>query len=162
MARPRLKAVQKPRVNDDWQHCCRWCKHYCYSGNPVDGYKCYNKEQPYVLSSDSEILYAADMGEFSELIEETMMYPNTSTEILTSGLNDLFEKWGVSKKKRADFGSEFETLWEEFIQSMRDELDEAVLRKMNNIIDMVNSRNEKEFVGVEIGDPENFVCKYWE
>lgn len=135
---------------DRMYRCCRWCHHY------QEG-KCWRKDIAF-NEGDSTLLYAADMGEFSEVIEETLDYPNEPASKLYRELNALLGEWKISKKKSEQFKDTFMEVYEEFKQDMRTIIDEAVLRKMNNLMDKVNN----EFQGIGIESPEDFCCKYFE
>lgn len=155
LSKPRLKAVNSFRKSDDsWQHCCRWC-HYFSDG------KCWNKNHPYVFETDSSLLYAADMGEFSEVIEEVISYPNDPIKEVLSEINKLFDKWKISSKRRDEFEQVFEEVYTDVSQDMRTLIDEAILRKMNNIIDRNIHSVFDDGVGVEINNPSEFCCKEW-
>lgn len=135
---------------DKMYRCCRWCHHY------QEG-KCWRKGIAF-SDIESALLNAADMGEFSEVIEETMMYPNDPVCKVLQELKDLLKEWKVSSKRIEKFQEVFVETYEMYVQDMRTEIDEAILKKMNNIA----ADSSEEFQGIEIESPEDFVCKYFE
>ena len=143
--------LRKMTEVDKMYRCCRWC-HYYQEG------KCWRKGVSF-SDLESSLLNAADMGEFSEVIEETMMYPNDPICKVLQGLKSLLSDWKISSKRIEKFQEVFIEEYEMFVQGMRTEIDESILRKMNNI---VSSESSKEFQGLEIENPEDFCCKYFE
>lgn len=135
---------------DRMYRCCRWC-HYYEKG------KCWRKDLAF-NDSDSSLLYAADMGEFSEVIEEAMDYPNEPASKMYRELDALLNEWKISKKRAEEFKDTFMEVYDMFVQEMRIEVDEAILRKMNNLVD---GKEREEFQGIDIENPEDFCCKYF-
>ena len=163
MAKPRLKVVQRPRVNDDWQHCCRWCKHYCYSGDPTEGYKCYNKDvMGHIVERQDMInMYSvSENGYAAETIEEVLNDGELTRKFFNMVLSK-FDEWNnVSQKKKAEFEKHLQECWSEFADfSLKEELDEALMKcYVHHLEDEHGSFDN----GVDIDNPSEFVCKYWE
>ena len=84
---------------DKMYRCCRWC-HYYQEG------KCWRKGVSF-SDLESSLLNAADMGEFSEVIEETMMYPNDPICKVLQGLKSLLSDWKISSKRIEKFQEVF-------------------------------------------------------
>lgn len=148
------KVPRKPTRNEvieEMYHNCRWC-HYFNSG------KCYCKDVQFDVEVDSEILHRADMGEFSEVIEETMSQQGKAYKSFQLGLVDQLKEWKVSNSRQSQFMKIFEEWYNEYVQDMKDELDSVILRKIDNI---VSGAEEEAFDGVEILNPESFSCQYF-
>lgn len=157
VSKPRLKAVQRPRVNDDWQHCCRWCHYYCYSGDPTEGYKCYNKEVNKNAMYGFNIYSVAENGYLSQALEEGLNNQRLVDKFMCAVMDKL-DEWKISGKRKVEFIHHFRECWSEFADmDLKEHLDEVVSGCYQSQAEMGEGID-----GVDIDNPSEFVCKYWE
>lgn len=150
----KLKRVSKNKVDDSWQHCCRWC-HYFENG------KCYNSDVVNQIEESSywgAIYGVAESGKLSGVIEETLNDEPLIKTFLFS-IESILDKWNISQKRKKEFEEHFRECWSEFADfKLKEALDEQVSISYQNEVDKLTWRSGGY---VEITEPEDYCCKYW-
>ena len=144
----KLKRVVKS--DDNWQRCCRWC-HYYQNG------KCWNKDVAYNYQNGLDVYSVAENGYSSQAIEEVLNSDHLRDQFMYS-LMEVFDKWKISGKRKAEFMEHYKECWGEFADmTLKEKLDEAVSIVYQSRLDPY----ELEFEGTYIDDPNEFCCKEW-
>ena len=134
-----LKRVKNK--NDNWQHCCRWCRNY------IDGI-CTNVD----VQNSERNFQVAEEGMLSETLRETI----GSVSLLPfKELEYLLRDYKMSEKRIKEFNSKFQGCIEQYHAELVEHLDEDISILYQNF------ESDSKEDGLEIGDPERFVCNNW-
>lgn len=126
---------------EEWYHNCRWCRHN-HNG------KCTKTSEIFENPLSDELYELVENGKLTEAIKEGIEPPKMRK------IENLLAWYKVSKERQ-----------KEILQAIRDEM-EAYLPTMVQELDstvgcfIVNSVSKS--VELELKDPENFYCKYYE
>lgn len=127
---------------DEMYHNCRWCKHNVSN-------KCVKMGKVFESTGSSKVYQMAEDGRLFEAIEESL------TKSKFDYLKDLLQEYGISNKRYKEILKTIEEDLDMNKNNLIEDIDEGVSRLLlNNEVDSVNE--------LELIDPENFYCKYFE
>ena len=135
-----MKLRRVRHLDDSWQKCCRWCKHY------KDG-KCFNSDTTH--QDPLSISRVMEEGYLNETLEETLSNHKLSQ---FKELDFKLREWKISEKRIKEFNTLFMQCYDDWVRDIKEDLECAV--------DMCYT-NHTENLGTYISDPENYCCKEW-
>lgn len=141
----RVSPDSKPLDSSSLPKVCRYCHHYCR-----DSKECLNSA---VTWNNIGIYHISEEGYLSEVIEEALMEESLVHSFCRSVFT-VFDKWGLSKKRKQEFERCFRECYEEFATlHMKEHLDSEISSLYNSL------GSDKTYA--YISDPDTFCCKDW-
>lgn len=158
------KQIQHEVEMEQMYHCCRWCHHYVIDS----GASCGGCTHPKVcnsidsMSGGASSLAVYDVSESGysiEVIREVL--GSVDIEKVFADLFYMLREWGTGTKKMDMFKTTFHQIWEQFTDmTLSQDLDDKVLKCF--VDHLCNPRYNTDVEKVEIPEPRDFVCKYFE
>lgn len=137
---------------NDLQKCCRWCKFYKYG-------KCFNINVVFMNKKFIDNLMNVYEDGYLELtLTEVLMDLKVINELKNILEKFILEKFkNISQKKNNDFEVYFQEQWEKFVDyTLKYKLETNISSCYLNHIGLI------EDDCVEISNPSEFNCLYWE
>lgn len=126
---------------EEWYHNCRWCRHN-HNG------KCTKTSEIFESPVSDELYELVENGELSEVIKEGLKLPKMSK------LENLLQWYGISQKRQVEILKAIREELEDFTPTLVVEIDSSVGCFIVNAV--------RKSAELELKDPENFYCKYYE
>ena len=131
----------------DRYHRCRWCRFF-------DDGKCYHGEIGNSIS-DMEVYKVAESGKLAEVLKEAI--GSCKPKIALKHIEEMLKSYKVSDKRI----QELKDCWSSMIEIW---IEGDLIPSIDNDVSFlyINSVNEVEGLPVEIHNPEEFYCRYFD